>query len=233
MSPIGSASSITSLRLNGAAFLCQLQWGLNATCATLRLSAQQAAMRSAPIVVEIAANAIRLAVGKIHEGPEEVGKIGLQPRVDEKPRQGFDNGFERQCSRVGGGQGAGIGVVLEGSISEKGRLGEEMRGRRPLVVIRMRSVKGRSGDFVDHGVGTFAYGRADRGLTAILSHRRNAPHRKGRSNAEDASPRLTCAQGMPAEKRPGRGKKSAGSVAANEALVASSLLFQAGRRAAL
>jgi len=59
--------------------------------------------RSAPIVVEIAANAIRLAVGKIHEGPEEVGKIGLQPRVDKKPRQGFDYGFERQCSRVGGG----------------------------------------------------------------------------------------------------------------------------------
>ncbi len=55
------------------------------------------------IVVEIAANAIRLAVGKIHEGPEEVGKIGLQPRVEEKPRQGFDNGFERQSRCVGGG----------------------------------------------------------------------------------------------------------------------------------
>ena len=48
MMPIGSASSIASLRLNGAAFLCRVQSGSNATGATLRLSAQQAAMRSAP-----------------------------------------------------------------------------------------------------------------------------------------------------------------------------------------
>ena len=38
------------------------------------------------IVVEIAANAIRLAMEEVHEGPEKVGKIGLEPRVDEKPR---------------------------------------------------------------------------------------------------------------------------------------------------
>src|SRR3954469_5007947 len=47
--PIGRASSIWSLRLNGAAFLCRAQSGLKATCGTRRLSAQQAAMRSAPL----------------------------------------------------------------------------------------------------------------------------------------------------------------------------------------
>ncbi len=85
MMPIGRASSIASLRLNGTAFLCRVQSGSNATGATLRLSAQQAAMRSARF-----------------------------------------------------------------------------------------------------------YRGANRGLTAILSHRPNAPHPKGRSKAEDASRRLVC-----------------------------------------
>ena len=48
MTPIGSTSSIWSLRLNGAALACRVQSGLKAICGTLRLSAQQAAMRSAP-----------------------------------------------------------------------------------------------------------------------------------------------------------------------------------------
>ncbi len=48
MTPIGRASSITSFRLNVAAFLCRVQSGLKTTCATLRLSAQRAAIRSAP-----------------------------------------------------------------------------------------------------------------------------------------------------------------------------------------
>ena len=46
--PTDSASSILSLRLNGAALRCRVQFGLKTTCGTLRLSAQQAAMRSAP-----------------------------------------------------------------------------------------------------------------------------------------------------------------------------------------
>ena len=37
-----------SLRLKGAALACLVQSGLKAICGTLRLSAQQAAMRSAP-----------------------------------------------------------------------------------------------------------------------------------------------------------------------------------------
>lgn len=44
----GGASSAASLRLNDAALYNRDQTGLNATCATLRLSAQQAAMRPAP-----------------------------------------------------------------------------------------------------------------------------------------------------------------------------------------
>ena len=48
MTPIGRTSSIWSLRLKGAALACLVQSGLKAICGTLRLSAQQAAMRSAP-----------------------------------------------------------------------------------------------------------------------------------------------------------------------------------------
>src|SRR5271170_365612 len=46
--PVGSASSIVSLRLKGAALRWRFQSGLNTTWATLRLSAQHAAIRSAP-----------------------------------------------------------------------------------------------------------------------------------------------------------------------------------------
>ena len=49
MTPIGRTSRIRSLRLNGAALACRFQSGLKTTCVTLRLSAQQAAMRSAPL----------------------------------------------------------------------------------------------------------------------------------------------------------------------------------------
>lgn len=87
---------------------------------------------------------------------------------------------------------------------------EKMRGGRPVVVIRMRSVGGRSGDFVDHGGGSFAYGRADRGLTAISSHRRNAPHPKGRSEAEDASHRLVCSARNARREAAGQGKEVGG-----------------------
>jgi hypothetical protein len=39
MTPIGSTSSIASLRLNGAALACFVQSGLKAICAALRLVA--------------------------------------------------------------------------------------------------------------------------------------------------------------------------------------------------
>ncbi len=50
-SPIGSTSSMRSLRLKGATLPSRVQSGLKAIWVTLRLSAQQAAMRSAPVGV--------------------------------------------------------------------------------------------------------------------------------------------------------------------------------------
>ncbi len=49
MTPIGRVSSSLSLRLNGAALAWRAQSGLKTTCWTLRVSAQQAAMRSVPL----------------------------------------------------------------------------------------------------------------------------------------------------------------------------------------
>src|SRR5713101_2255077 len=46
--PIGRTSSISSLRLNGAALAWRVQSGLKAICGTLRVLAHEAAMRSAP-----------------------------------------------------------------------------------------------------------------------------------------------------------------------------------------
>src|ERR1700739_2918227 len=48
MTPIGSSSSMASLRLNGAAFACFAQSGLKAICGTLRLLAHLEAISSAP-----------------------------------------------------------------------------------------------------------------------------------------------------------------------------------------
>ena len=48
MRPIGSSSSMASLRLNGAALACLVQSGLKAICGTLRLVAHLAAINSAP-----------------------------------------------------------------------------------------------------------------------------------------------------------------------------------------
>ena len=48
MTPIGRISSMRSLRLNGAALPWRDHSGLKTICGVLRLSAQQAAMRSAP-----------------------------------------------------------------------------------------------------------------------------------------------------------------------------------------
>ena len=43
------------------------------------------------IVVEFAADALRLAVKKIDEGPQEVGKIGFEARVEKEARQSLDD----------------------------------------------------------------------------------------------------------------------------------------------
>ena len=48
MTPIGSSSSMASLRLNGAALACFVQSGLKAICGTLRVVAHLAAISSAP-----------------------------------------------------------------------------------------------------------------------------------------------------------------------------------------
>ena len=48
MTACGTSARRRSLRLKGAALPSRSQSGLNAICVTLRLSAQQAAMRSAP-----------------------------------------------------------------------------------------------------------------------------------------------------------------------------------------
>jgi hypothetical protein len=114
----------------------------------------------------------------------------------------------------------------------KSELVEEMRGGRPLVVIRVRSLEGRRGDFVDHGGSSFAYGRADRGLTAISSHRRIAPHPKGRSNAEDASRRLVCSARNARPMRAGQGKEVGGERCGKRA-ACGVIAALSGRRAAL
>src|SRR5205823_3052614 len=49
MTPIGTSSSMASLRLNGAALACLVQSGLKAICGTFRVAAHLEAISSAPL----------------------------------------------------------------------------------------------------------------------------------------------------------------------------------------
>ena len=59
------------------------------------------------VVVELARDPVGLAVEEVHEGPEEVGQVVLEPRATEQ----IGNGA---FGDVRLGQGPRVGVVLEG-----------------------------------------------------------------------------------------------------------------------
>jgi hypothetical protein len=113
-----------------------------------------------------------------------------------------------------------VQFVVEGTVAVQGQFIQKMRRRLSGFLVRSACFEGQGGDFFIHGVALSLSGRADRGLTVISSHWGPRPRPKGRSIAKNASRRLLWAARNARSVSGVQGKKSAGSVAASETLVA-------------
>jgi hypothetical protein len=82
------------------------------------------------VEVELALDAIGLAVEQVDERPEEIGEIVLEARARQHGAEGLDHGVELAAYGVGLGQRARIGFVLAGAMAVERKLVEQMRGRR-------------------------------------------------------------------------------------------------------
>ena len=80
--------------------------------------------------VELALDAVGLAVKEVDERPEKIGEILLEAGPRQHGAQGLDDRAELTVYGVGLGQGARIGLVLAGAMAKERELIEQMRGRR-------------------------------------------------------------------------------------------------------
>ena len=80
--------------------------------------------------VELALDAVGLAVEQVDERPQQIGEIVLEARAGQHGAEGLDHGVELAADGVGLGQGARIGLVLAGAMAVERELVEQMRGRR-------------------------------------------------------------------------------------------------------
>ncbi len=83
--------------------------------------------------VELAFDAVGLAVEQVDEGPQEIGEIVLEARAGQHGAEGLDHGVELAAHGVGLGQGTRIGLVLAGAMAVKRDFVEQMRRRRSGV----------------------------------------------------------------------------------------------------
>jgi len=148
------------------------------------------------VVVEVSADTLRLAVEEIDEGPKQIGEISLQAGVEKEPDKAstVDSSAREAASEEGRERGSGSSSKGDSRAKPVHREGE----KRAKQLLDPKRTHRRAGKRIHHSSrGSFASGRADRGLTAISSHGRIAPHPKGRNEVEDVSRRLVCARGMP------------------------------------
>jgi hypothetical protein len=80
------------------------------------------------VEIELALDAVDLAVEEVDERPEKIGEIVLEPRARQHGGEGLDGGVELAAHGVGFGQRPRIGLVLAGATAVEHELVEEMRG---------------------------------------------------------------------------------------------------------
>src|SRR5665213_1612593 len=86
------------------------------------------------VAVELAFDAVDLAMEQIHERPEQVVEIVLEPRVVEHGAEGADRRVEMLLGGVGFRQWPRIGLILVGTMAVKREFVEQMRGWRSGVM---------------------------------------------------------------------------------------------------
>ena len=91
-------------------------------------------------------------VEEIDEGPQEVGEIGFEPRVENEARQSLDDRLKREKRGVRGGQGTRVRFVVQGSIAVQSEFIQKVRGRRLRFMVWSVCIEGQGGDSVVHGV---------------------------------------------------------------------------------
>jgi hypothetical protein len=84
--------------------------------------------------VEVALDAVGLAVKEVDERPQQIGEIVLEAGAGQHGGEAFDHGVELGLDGAGLGQRARIGLVLAEAMAVKGEFVEQVRGRRGGVV---------------------------------------------------------------------------------------------------
>src|ERR1700730_12872860 len=79
--------------------------------------------------VELALDAVGLAVEQVDEGPQQIGEIVLEARAGQHGEESLDDGAELSVDGVGLGQRSWIRLVLAGAITVERELVEQIRGR--------------------------------------------------------------------------------------------------------
>jgi len=81
------------------------------------------------VVVELALDAVDGAVEQIDGRPEQVVKVGLEPRVAQGRDQGAEDIGDGACDGVAFGKRPRIGLVVKGAVAVELKLVEEAIGR--------------------------------------------------------------------------------------------------------
>ena len=89
------------------------------------------------VEIELALDAVGLAVKEIDERPQQIGEILFEPCPGQHRAEGFDHGAELAADGIGLRQRARIGLVPAGAMAVKGKLVEKMRGRGSRVEFRI------------------------------------------------------------------------------------------------
>ena len=80
------------------------------------------------VEIELALDAVGLAVKEIDERPQQIGEIVLEPRAGQHDAQGLDSRVELAADGIGLGQRARIGLVPAGAMAAEGQFVQQVRG---------------------------------------------------------------------------------------------------------
>ena len=168
------------------------------------------------VVVEIALDAVDLAVEEVDDRPEQVGQIFLEARVGQHRAEGVEDFGELGLRPFRLRQRPRIGLVLAGAVTVEREVVEDMRGRRSgvMFVVGVGVEAGEQGVVCHVRVLSAAIGRAHRGLHGRSLARGGAaldppPPSRGVARAEAqrrmAAGRLFCFA-LQSRVKPGGGK---------------------------
>jgi hypothetical protein len=148
------------------------------------------------VAVELALDAFDLAVEQVDERPQEIGEVVFEAGVGQHGAESFDYSVELALHLADYGQRPRIGFVLARAIAVKGKLVEQMRGRRSGVEFRIGVGIGEAAVVAWHG-GRLSGRRISRAVRGL--HGDYPPAAEpglhppwGRSKAEDGAGQLFC-----------------------------------------